>query len=90
MSRGLTGPRSTLNELRWRHDALEEAVIHYVHRGAPGDRAILRGEDITELGRSFITVVRDGEESMIPYHRVFRIDRAEEVIWERRGHEGQA
>ena len=83
MSRGLSGPRAQLNELKWHHEALEEAVVHYVHRGAPGDRATLHGQDIIELRRSFITVETPDGRGQIPYHRVFRIDRGHETIWER-------
>ncbi len=83
MSRGLSGPRAQLNELKWHHDALEEATVHYVHRGAPGDRATIRGEDIVDLGRSFITIRTPDGEGQIPYHRVFRIDRGQEILWER-------
>lgn len=83
MSRGLQGPRAQLNELKWHHDALDEAVVHYVHRGAPGDRAVIEGADILELGRSFITLRTPEGEGQIPYHRVFRIDRGQETIWER-------
>ncbi len=83
MSRGLSGPRAQLNELKWHHDALEKAVVHYVHRGAPGDRAAIDGEDIVDLGRSFITIQTPDGQGQIPYHRVFRIDRGQETIWER-------
>lgn len=83
MSRGLSGPRAQLNELKWHHDALAEAIVHYVHRGAPGDRAAIDGEDIVDLGRSFITIRTPDGQGKIPYHRVFRIDRGQETIWER-------
>ncbi len=53
--------------------------IFYVHRGAPGDFKVLKGEDIIDLGRSFIT--HTGGE--IPYHRVFRITRSGKEILSR-------
>ncbi|OPY31430.1 MAG: hypothetical protein A4E32_01886 [Methanomassiliicoccales archaeon PtaU1.Bin124] len=63
-------PREVLNEIRWRHDALAEALITYVHRGAPGDVLTIKGSDIMELGRSFFHTA----ESSIPYHRIVRIE----------------
>ncbi len=62
--------KEVLNELKWRDDRyLDEAEIYYVHRGAPGDYKIIRGFEIIDLGRSFITL----EHGKIPYHRVFKI-----------------
>lgn len=77
------GPREVLNELKWRFDALEEAVLHYEHRGAPDDEATAYGRDILGLGRSFITLARPDGSVQLPYHRVFRIDRDGEEIWSR-------
>lgn len=77
------GPREVLNELKWRHGALEEAVIHYVHRGAPNDERVVGGADVLRLETSFL-ILRDRHgEASIPYHRVFRILRGGEVVWER-------
>lgn len=83
------GPREVLNALQWRDHALHEAVIHYVHRGAPNDARVVPGSDVVELGRSFMGL-RDPRAgvTMIPYHRVFRIERGDSCVWERRGHEG--
>ncbi len=52
-------------------------VVTYLHRGAPGDLTVVRGEDITELGRSFF---RTGE-SYIPYHRIMKIEMEGEVVF---------
>lgn len=78
------GPREVLNEMRWRHHDLEGARIRYVHRGAPGDERVVAGADVLRLETSFL-VLRDAHgETSIPYHRVFRIERGGEVVWERR------
>jgi len=77
-------PREVLNELRWRSDKdIRRAEISYEHRGAPGDIAVIPGDGITELGRSFFGT----EDSMIPYHRIRRIRLLDEEggvvrIWE--------
>lgn len=83
MSQGLSGPRATLNEVKWRYDALDEVTIHYEHRGAPNDEATADGADVVELGRSFITLERPDGDVRIPYHRVFLIEREGEVVFDR-------
>jgi len=55
-------PREVLNELKWHRGRLEDAQIIILHRGAPGDRKVIPGSDIVELGRSFFVTA----ESMIP------------------------
>lgn len=72
--------KDVLNELKWRDDRdLARAVIHYVHRGAPGDVKAIPGGDIRELGNSFFST----SEATIPYHRIFRIDYDSKAIFER-------
>jgi len=64
-------PREVLNRLRWTDgESLEEALIWYVHRGAPGNVRKIAGESIISLGRGFF----DTDEATIPYHRILRID----------------
>jgi len=73
-------PRDILNELKWRYKtSLDEAKIYYVHRGAPGDYRIMSGSEIEDLNRSFIKT----KEAQIPYHRVFKIEYEEEIIFVR-------
>lgn len=76
----MTTARDALNDLKWNRRQLEEAVVFYVHRGAPGDVAAARGSDILELRRSFFDL--QGGAS-IPYHRVLRIEVGGSVFWER-------
>lgn len=61
-------PRAILNEIKWRGLDMERCEIEVLHRGAPKDRIILKGSDIS-LGRSFFA----SGETMIPYHRIVRI-----------------
>ncbi len=77
-------PRDVLNELKWRHDALDEAVVYYVHRGAPDDTRTVAGDRILELHQSWIEIPGPEGSTMIPYHRVLRIDRGDKTIWLRR------
>lgn len=79
------GPREVLNGLKWRDGALDEAILTFVHRGAPGDVKVVEGRDVTKVGRSFFALrERRGRTTSIPYHRVVRIERDGALVWERR------
>jgi uncharacterized protein (UPF0248 family) len=73
----VTYPREALNEIKWRHNALDEALVTYVHRGAPGDVLTISGKEIVELGRSFFSTA----EATIPYHRIVRIVFRQKVVF---------
>lgn len=74
--------KDALNELKWNQQRLDEAVVWFVHRGAPGDERGVPGRDITALRSSFFDL-REG--ASIPYHRVLRIEVAGALVWERGG-----
>ena len=71
-------PREVLLELRWNRDDLDRATITYVHRGAPGDVMTIRGSEIVDLGRSFMTT----REATLPYHRIVRIEHRGSVLYD--------
>jgi uncharacterized protein len=52
-------------------------VVTYLHRGAPGDSMIIRGEDIVELERSFFVTA----DSKIPYHRIRAIEHRGKLVY---------
>ncbi|KXA93795.1 hypothetical protein AKJ65_05945 [candidate division MSBL1 archaeon SCGC-AAA259E19] len=80
------GPREVLNKLKWHPDfELNDAEITILHRGAPGDRRTIQGEDILDLGKGFMTVRRGREEVKIPYHRVLKINTPAETVWQETG-----
>jgi uncharacterized protein (UPF0248 family) len=73
-------PRDVLNRLRWTEgESLEEAVIWYVHRGAPGNVKKIDGTCIISLGRGFF----ETDEATIPYHRILRIDYNGRILFEK-------
>lgn len=73
-------PREVLNRLKWTEgESLEEAVIFYTHRGAPGDVACVRGSEISSLGRGFFEL----DEASIPYHRILRIEYRGNTIFQK-------
>ena len=72
--------RDILNELKWRQASdLKKTEIWYVHRGARNDTKIISGREIVALGKSFMQTTT----TMIPYHRIFKILYAGEVIFKR-------
>lgn len=74
-------PRGVLNQLRWTEGlGLDDAVIAYLHRGAPGDVMPVKGSDIVELERSFFVTA----DSKIPYRRIRRIEHRGKVLYEER------
>ena len=77
-------PRDIFNEIKWRFD-LRRCKIYYIHRGAPGNMKSAEGGDIRKIERSFLVLEGVVEEVYIPYHRIFRIEFDDEVIFERIG-----
>lgn len=69
-------------QVRWKDGRPDWSGLVLVirHHGAPGDRKSIAGERVTAMGRSFFEV--DGE-TQIPYHRVQRILRGTEVLYDR-------
>ncbi|MFO7991341.1 MAG: RNA repair domain-containing protein [Thermoplasmata archaeon] len=77
----MTDPREVLNEIKWRDDrSLKGVEIFYVHRGAEGDYKIIKGDEVVNLGRSFMELEDGGH---IPYHRIFQIVKNGEVLLSR-------
>jgi uncharacterized protein (UPF0248 family) len=73
--------REVLNEFKWSDDKeFNKIEIWYIHRGAPNDTAIISGSDILEVQRSFMKT----KTATIPYHRIFKIIYAGNVVWEKR------
>lgn len=75
-------PRDVLNDLRW-HDGrgrLDGVRITLRHRGGLGDTAVLLGQDVADVTHGYL-ITRDG--THLPYHRVLRIERGTDVVWDR-------
>ena len=76
---GVRRARDVLNELRWREGRnLAQAIVWVQGRRADDVKAI-RGEQIVDLGRWYFSTAT----STIPYHKVVRIEREDEVLFER-------
>ncbi len=78
------GPRDILNKLKYHPELdLEEAEITIIHRGAPRDRLTFEGKNILDLGSGFMDVKGKDSEIKIPYHRITKIEKSDEIVWER-------
>lgn len=83
----MTYPREVLNRLKWAEgEALAEATIWYIHRGAPGDTAKVEGSRIRSLDRFYF----ETDEAAIPYHRILRIEYRGRAVFERGAKAGEA
>jgi len=72
--------RRILNEYKWREDRDFNLIeVHYIDRLNPRGYAILKGEDIEDMGSKFIFT----KNGMIPYHRVIRILYEGKIIYEK-------
>lgn len=75
-------PRSVLNEIKWKLD-INKCKVYYIHRGAPGNVNIIDGNAIKTINRAFLILEGYPYEVYIPYHRIFRIDYDDEIVFER-------
>lgn len=65
--------REILNKLKWTNQ-LNNYVLIYISRGAPGNEEVLDLSRIVSISRDgFMFVSKDGKETYIPYHRVIEI-----------------
>jgi uncharacterized protein (UPF0248 family) len=77
--------RRVLNELLWHPEkSLKEARITYVHRGVPGDRVTIDGEEIKRLEKSHFIIERRGLETWIPYHRITEVKKGEKLLYKKK------
>ncbi|MFZ2410935.1 MAG: RNA repair domain-containing protein [Candidatus Methanoperedens sp.] len=70
------------NEIKWRFD-LRTCKIYYIHRGAPGNVKVVTGSAIKNIDRSFLVLEGVMDDVYIPYHRIFRIEFDDQIIFER-------
>jgi uncharacterized protein (UPF0248 family) len=81
------GPREVLNKLKWKPgESIADAIIYYIDYGAPNDSTSMSGSEITKLEGYYLEA---GEDSFIPYHRVYRIDYRGKVIYWKPGYKDE-
>ena len=61
-------------------------VITYIHRGAPSDERTIPAAMVKQVGRSRFTYEEQGQDVMIPMHRVIVLMNMKtgEVLWRKR------
>ena len=70
--------RDILNEIKWTKD-LSKVTIWYTHRGALHDTKSITGEEIIDIGKSFLGTTT----ASIPYHRIIKIFYDGEIVFNR-------
>jgi uncharacterized protein (UPF0248 family) len=77
--------KNVFNKMIWdARERTEDYVIHYVHRGVPGDSRHINASSITKVGASWFTYATpESDETLIPFHRVTRIVnvRTGKTVW---------
>jgi len=80
----------TLNKLRWTGKLPITQVI-ILHRGAPANKKIIQGCQITQVKKSYF-YYKEGKggntEKFIPLHRVLKIIVDGEGVWKRKTSKG--
>jgi uncharacterized protein (UPF0248 family) len=77
--------RSIFNKIAWdTREHAEDYAVYFIHRGVPGDTRQIKASLITKVGPSWFMYATVGsEETLIPFHRVYRIVnvRTGHAIW---------
>lgn len=70
--------RERLNKIKWASpDGLRDIEVVIIHRGAPENKKIIKGEEIKDIAPRAIIC----DDVIIPYHRIVCIKKGEEIIW---------
>lgn len=78
--------RDLLNRARWRDGTLHALELVVLHRGAPGDRRVVSGARVTEVGAAGVTVTPDHEDedaTFLPYHRFLAVRGQDGAVWDK-------
>ncbi len=75
--------KNIFNYILWGDEPAKNFEITYKHRGAEGEKIVIRGDQIKKVGRSWVSIFFEKAETLIPFHRVrFIINvRTGEVLW---------
>ena len=71
-----------LNKLKWA-GKLKDCEITILHRGAEGDRKVIKGGKVSLLKKHHFCY-RNGEETFIPLHRVLEVRMKGRLLWKSR------
>jgi len=70
--------RDVLNKMKW-HENYDfgEVRIWYISRGKNENMSVVKGSEITEMGKHFFMT----KSGTIPYHRIIKIEYGKEVVF---------
>jgi len=72
-----------LNKLKWK-GGLDVCIITIRHRGAPDDEKKIHGSEVTKVKKSYFCYTNNkGEETVIPLHRILRMEKEGKVLWKK-------
>ncbi len=78
--------RAVLNRLKWSTEGgLSDCEVFILHRGAPGNLRSIQGRCIKDVAPRALICEEDGEETLIPYHRVRLIKKGAKTVWAKAG-----
>lgn len=77
-------PRDVLRKEWFMKKDLGELQILIIDRLAPGEETEINGRQILDLGKSFFSMSKKKHNVSIPYHRIKKITRNGEILWERK------
>jgi uncharacterized protein (UPF0248 family) len=78
------GPREIFNKIFWdKREKPENYFVTFIHRGAPQDRKTIPCTSIVKVERSWFIYSVEGEETLIPFHRILEIKNIKtgKVLW---------
>ena len=74
--------REVFSRMLWdRRVCRSDFVFRYVCRGVPGGFDEFSGDDVVEVGRSYVVVRRSFGVCTIPFHRIVEIRFRGRVLW---------
>jgi len=77
--------RDILNKIKWSLDGgLSDCEIVIEHRGAPGNLKVIKGGNIRDIAPRALIVQEEGEEVIIPFHRIREIRKGKAVLWSKK------
>jgi len=80
--------RETLGKIFWDQSThAEDFTVTFIHRGAPEDRKSIPFSSIIKVGRSWFTYRSNGQETLIPFHRIIEVKNIKTgiVVWRKVG-----
>lgn len=76
--------KDLLNKLKWDDRFKEEEYTIYYHDRVKDEMIAVDCKDIKKIEGSFFIIEKDGEEVMIPLHRIHKAMKGKMNVWRRK------